>query len=121
MTGPIFNAVIGCLFSIMEKTIFLCRRDDVPNEGVIQVCPKEVQDGLAVYKVDGRFYVTEDMCTHGMVALSGGDLDGTTIYCPLHGGAFDICTGKALEKPCTTPLKTYRVIEDGDSIYGVLE
>ncbi|MCE4061339.1 non-heme iron oxygenase ferredoxin subunit [Pandoraea sputorum] len=105
----------------MEKKVFLCRKSDVPGESVIQVCPKEVDDGLAVYQVDGKFYVTEDLCTHGMVALSGGDLQGTTIYCPLHGGAFDICSGNAVEKPCTTPLKTYRVVVEGDEIFGLID
>lgn len=64
----------------MEKKVFLCRKADVPSESVIQVCPKEVEDGLAVYHVEGKFYATEDLCTHGMVALSGGDLQGTTIF-----------------------------------------
>ncbi|VVD80947.1 MULTISPECIES: non-heme iron oxygenase ferredoxin subunit [Pandoraea] len=105
----------------MEKKVFLCRKADVPSESVIQVCPKEVEDGLAVYHVEGKFYATEDLCTHGMVALSGGDLQGTTIFCPLHGGAFDICSGDALEKPCTVPLKTYRVIEEGDALFGLID
>ena len=105
----------------METKIFLCRKGDVPNGGVIQVCPKEVSDGLAIYNVDEKFYATEDLCTHGLVALSGGDLEGTTIYCPLHGGAFDICTGKPVEKPCTMPIKTYRIVEDGDQLFGVID
>ncbi len=98
----------------------MCRKDDVPVDGVIQVCPKEVSDGLAVYRVGAEFYVTEDLCSHGLVALSGGELEGTTIYCPLHGGAFDIRTGMATEKPCTMPIKTYRVIEEDEQIFGVI-
>ncbi len=104
----------------MEKKIFLCSKADIQPGGVIQVCPTEVADGLAVYNVEGRFYATEDLCTHGRVGLSGGELDGNTIYCPLHGGAFNVCTGEAVEKPCVTPLQTYQVVEEGDSIFCIV-
>lgn len=102
----------------MASKIFLLRSSELSEGSMRQVCPRELKNAeLAVYKVDGKVYVTDDLCTHGMVALSGGDLEGTTVYCPLHGGAFDICTGKATEKPCTTPLKTYEVVVEGDEIH----
>ncbi|VVE10291.1 non-heme iron oxygenase ferredoxin subunit [Pandoraea terrigena] len=101
----------------MAEKIFLCRSADMSNGTMRQVCPRGVDVELALYKVDGKFYVTDDLCTHGMVALTGGDIEGTTVYCPLHGGAFDVCTGKAIEKPCTTPLKTYEVVVESDDVY----
>jgi len=102
----------------MTAKIFLLHSSALGEGSMQQVCPRELKNTeLAVYKVDGRVYVTDDLCTHGLVSLTGGDLEGTTVYCPLHGGAFDICTGKALEKPCTTPLKTYEVVIEGDAVY----
>lgn len=105
----------------MSSKVFLCRRSELKEASVRQVCPAGYDDGLAVYNVEGKVYVTDDLCTHGMVALSEGDLEGTTIYCPLHGGAFDICTGKATEKPCTQPLKTYAVVVEGDDVFGMID
>ncbi len=105
----------------MTSKVFLLRNGDLAEGGMRQVCPKGTNKELAVYKVDGQVYVTDDMCTHGMVALTEGDLEGTTVYCPLHGGAFDICTGKATEKPCVTPLTTYKVVIEADDIYCMYE
>ncbi|MBF8803509.1 non-heme iron oxygenase ferredoxin subunit [Pseudomonas asiatica] len=105
----------------MSEKIYLCKSSDLGEGEMRQVCPPGIKNEFAVYKVNEKIYVTDDLCTHGMVSLAGGDLEGTTVYCPLHGGAFDICTGKATEKPCTTKLKTYEVVvESGDvfCMYG---
>lgn len=69
---------------------------------------------LAVYEVDGTYYVTDNMCTHGLAMLTDGFQDGATIECPFHGGTFDIRSGKATSYPCHIPLKTYAVaVDDG--------
>ncbi len=71
---------------------------------------------LAVHNVGGRFYVTDDTCTHGQASLSEeGTLDGTTVECGWHFGAFDVTTGEAKAMPCSEPLRTYpvHVIDDG--------
>jgi len=106
----------------MASKIFLIHDSELSEGCMQQVSPPGLKDTeLAVYKVNGNVYVTDDMCTHAMVSLTGGDLEGTTIYCPLHGGAFDICTGKATAKPCITPLKTYEVVIEGDEIYCMVD
>ncbi|CAG9243229.1 Ferredoxin CarAc [Paraburkholderia unamae] len=101
----------------MAEKIFLVRTGDMSDGSMRQVCLADKKSELAVFRVKGEFYVTDDLCTHGMVALTGGDLEGTTVYCPLHGGAFDVCTGRATEKPCTTPLKTYQVVMEAEDVY----
>lgn len=85
----------------------------------------ELQDGqarqvfigthaLAVFRVQGRFFVTDDTCTHGFASLAEGELQGCKVVCPWHGGAFDVSTGQVLSEPCTVPLKTYDcVVRDG--------
>ena len=69
---------------------------------------------LAVFNLDGEFYVIDDTCTHGFASLSEGIVDGYIIECPWHGGTFDIRSGAAINHPCTVPLNTYQtVVKDG--------
>jgi len=98
----------------------LCRASDVPEGGVVQVSPPGLDAQFAVYKLDGQYYASDDLCTHGMVSLAGGDVIDGEIVCPLHGGAFDIRTGKATEVPCRTSLKVYKVHMDGEELFADL-
>jgi len=66
---------------------------------------------LAVYRVQDRFFVTDDTCTHSNASLSEGEQDGSTIICPIHEGVFDLETGEAIGFPCTRRLATYAVDE----------
>lgn len=69
---------------------------------------------LAVFNVDGNFYVTDDGCTHGPGSLSEGFLDGEVIECNFHQGCFNVRTGEVVAPPCIVPIKTYRTqVEDG--------
>lgn len=70
---------------------------------------------LAVYNVGGEFFVTDNECTHGAQSLADGVLEDEIIECPLHYGAFDVKTGAAVQAPCFTALRTYKVVvQDGD-------
>jgi nitrite reductase/ring-hydroxylating ferredoxin subunit len=84
------------------------------------VCPAEdVQPGamapfeigdlqIAIYNLDGEYFATDNICTHGYALLSDGILDNGTVECPLHGGCFDVRNGKALCEPVETDLRVYR-------------
>lgn len=75
---------------------------------------------LAAFNVDGRFFVTDDTCTHGQASLCDGLLDGTVVECPFHAGTFDVITGEALTYPATEPLKTYAArIEAGEIVIDI--
>ena len=95
--------------------IELCKVSDVP-EGTVRRCDRDSGPPIAVYNVDGEFYATDDVCTHGEVSLSEGVVDGDIIECPMHGGAFEIKTGQPAELPCVLALRTYRVTVDGDRL-----
>lgn len=69
---------------------------------------------VAVFNVAGSFSATQGKCTHRQGSLSEGKLDGSTVTCPKHGAQFNVCTGEVLRGPAQDPLKTYRVIVDGD-------
>lgn len=72
-------------------------------------------DRIAVAKVGGRFYAFDDSCTHKHCSLSEGDLEGTAVVCPCHGGTFDVTTGNVLAGPPPLPVRTYPVrVNEGD-------
>lgn len=92
----------------MGERIDLCGANDVADGGVIKVEKQGLT--LAVYKVDGEVFVTDDHCTHGPGSLSEGVLDGYTIECDFHQGCFDIRTGAVTAAPCMIPIKTYPAV-----------
>ena len=79
--------------------------EDVPAG---QMSAHEIGDiHLALYNVDGTIFATDNICTHAYAVLTDGWLDNSVIECPLHGGQFDVCTGKAVCSPAEADLKTY--------------
>ena len=92
--------------------IELCKTADVGAGESLKVETAELR--LAVFNVDGNFYVTDDDCTHGPGSLSEGFLDGEVIECNFHQGCFNVRTGEVVAPPCVVPIRTYRTrIEDG--------
>lgn len=94
--------------------IDLCSIDDVPPGSARKVEAEGLT--LAVYNVEGEFFVTDDLCTHGPGSLSEGYLDGHVIECDFHNGAFDIRTGEVVAPPCMIPLKTYKVVVENGRV-----
>ena len=69
---------------------------------------------ILVCNVAGRFYATDDTCTHEDASLASGSLKGELVKCPLHGSRFNVRTGEVQEDPATENLRTYAVrVEDG--------
>ena len=92
--------------------IALCRTDHVAVGEALKV--ERAALTLAVFNVDGVFYVTDNACTHGPGSLSEGFIEGDVIECNFHQGKFNIRTGEVVLPPCMVPVKTYRtVVEDG--------
>ena len=99
----------------MPKLLRLCAKADVPTDRALQVrLPNG--EALAVCQAEGAFYAVADTCSHGLASLSEGEVVGNEIYCPFHGGAFDIRTGKATERPCTIAIATYSIVQEGDAL-----
>lgn len=84
------------------------RLSDVPPGSALLV------GNVAVFNVEGKLCATQNECTHRQGLLNEGELDGSTVTCPLHGSQFDVSTGAVLRGPATEPLKTYRVLVEGD-------
>jgi nitrite reductase/ring-hydroxylating ferredoxin subunit len=66
---------------------------------------------VVVYRVDNCLYATDGRCTHGYAALVDGWLEGTVIECPLHGGCFDVTTGRGLGPPIHEDLNAFAIRE----------
>ena len=71
---------------------------------------------VAVFNLEGEFYVIDDACTHGPGSLSEGYIDGDVIECNFHNGQFDIKTGEVVSPPCMIPVKTYRTKVEGGTV-----
>lgn len=59
----------------------------------------------------GVVHALADTCSHGMASLSDGEVEDGKIFCPFHGGSFDLSTGQPVDRPCTIPVKRFAVAE----------
>ena len=97
------------------QMIELCKTADV-DEG----SAKKVETAgltLAVFNLNGAFYVMDDLCSHGPGSLSEGYIQGDTIECDFHNGSFDIKSGDVVEPPCLIPQKVYKVTVKDDTVF----
>jgi 3-phenylpropionate/trans-cinnamate dioxygenase ferredoxin subunit len=88
---------------------------DMPDPGKLTL---EVEDSVVVlFRVDGRFYCIDDVCTHDGGPLGEGRLHDHAIACPRHGAKFDIRTGQPLTMPATVPTVVHEVRVEGEDVY----
>jgi nitrite reductase/ring-hydroxylating ferredoxin subunit len=97
-----------------DNIVRVCGQSEITPESVkaFDVGDKR----LAVFNIGGRFYVTDDECTHASASLADGMLDGEVIECAVHMGAFHVPTGEVKAPPCAMALRTYKVIVEGDDV-----
>ena len=70
--------------------------------------------GIAVFRLEQKFYAIEDVCTHDGGQLTGGCVENDEVVCPRHGARFSIITGEALSAPAYEPTAIFPVrIENG--------
>jgi len=95
--------------------IRLCSVADVACGEVLKVETHGLT--VAVFNLDGEFYVTDDHCTHGPGSLSEGFIDGDCVECNFHQGVFNIRTGAVVQPPCIVPVQTYSATVDDGAVY----
>lgn len=62
----------------------------------------------------GLVHALLDVCSHGQVALSDGDIEDGQVECWLHGSRFKLATGVPTGPPATQPVPVYPVrVTDG--------
>jgi 3-phenylpropionate/trans-cinnamate dioxygenase ferredoxin component len=67
---------------------------------------------VVVGRVDRQLYAIGGICSHQYARLADGDLDGTTVMCPLHNSGFDIRTGQPVRLPAEIAVPSYEVREE---------
>ena len=75
---------------------------------------------IVLYNLGGEIFASEAFCTHGHAQLAGGYVEGDKVQCPMHGGMFDIRTGKVAGDPCTVDLKMFPVKIEGGAVLVAL-
>ena len=99
----------------MPSKVELCKTEDVAAGTALRVEKDDLI--LAVFNVEGQFYVTDDACTHGPGSLSEGYIDGDVVECNFHNGQFDIKTGEVVSPPCMIPVKTYPTTVESGAVF----
>src|SRR6476620_10094296 len=102
----------------MATKIELCSVAEVEPGNVLRVERGELT--LAVFNVEGKFFVTDDACTHGPGSLSEGYIEGDVVECNFHNGQFNIKTGEVVAPPFMEQYKTYRtLVQNGKVVIEV--
>jgi nitrite reductase/ring-hydroxylating ferredoxin subunit len=99
----------------MPSRIELCNTSDVDVGGALKVEQDDLI--LAVFNIDGEFFVTDDACTHGPGSLSEGYIEDDVVECNFHNGQFSIKTGEVVAPPCMIPVKTYRTVVENGKVF----
>lgn len=86
---------------------------ELPIEGMRKVDIEGLEPVL-VCNIGGKFYATQDTCSHAYASLADGWLEAYQVFCPVHLASFDMRDGQPKCFPATEPLRVFpTVIEDG--------
>ena len=108
------NNQLGGKRQVTDNVVRVCAKAEIASDSVkaFEVSEKR----LAVFNIGGRYYVTDDECTHASASLADGMLDGEVIECAMHMGAFHVPTGEVKAPPCEVALRTYKVVPNRDDV-----
>ncbi len=98
----------------MGNLVEVAKTDDLePGQGMlVEVEGKEI----ALFNCDGNYYAIDNECTHVGGPLCEGEIEGDVVICPWHGAEFSIKTGEVQCAPAERPVKSYKVLVDGNRI-----
>jgi len=90
----------------------------VMSDSIVTVCSTSAvaENSAKSFNIGGEFFATDNECTHGAASLADGILEDDIIECALHFGAFNVKTGEAVQAPCFTALRTYKVMVEGGQV-----
>jgi 3-phenylpropionate/trans-cinnamate dioxygenase ferredoxin component len=96
-----------------------CALSDIPEGAAVRV--EFGDEPVCLVRTEGEVFAIRDVCSHADVALSEGDVEGTTVECWLHGSRFDLRSGKPTGLPATVPVPIYETKLEGDAVLVRLE
>lgn len=96
----------------------ICRVDEVAPGTSLRV-ELEGLPPLAVFNLDGNFYIINDTCSHGEASLCEGEIEDGQVECPWHNAKFCIKSGKALTFPAVEPQRTYIAEVENETVFLV--
>jgi 3-phenylpropionate/trans-cinnamate dioxygenase ferredoxin subunit len=73
---------------------------------------------IGVFNCAGSLHAIEDRCSHDDGPLAEGEFDAgaCTVECPRHGSLFDLTTGRPKTLPAYSPVQTFPVSIEDDTI-----
>ncbi|GAB3061804.1 non-heme iron oxygenase ferredoxin subunit [Sediminivirga luteola] len=98
----------------MSFAVACARSELAPGKAVrAEVGEREL---CIVQDESGTVHALDDICTHGDVSLSEGEVEGCTIECWGHGSRFDLTTGEPQTPPAWEPVRVYPVSLEGEDV-----
>ena len=73
-------------------------------------------EDVLVANVGGKLHALTNTCTHRGGPLDEGELEGSTVTCPWHGGQFDVTTGKVVGPPPVKDEVPFDVRVEGSDV-----
>ena len=97
----------------MAELVQVAKAEDVaPGSGIVA----EVNGkSLAVFNVDGSFFVIDNTCVHRGGPLGEGELEGEVVTCPWHAWDYNVITGACINNPSAC-VKAYPVVVEGSEV-----
>jgi nitrite reductase (NADH) small subunit len=97
----------------MSELIKVAEVSDLqPGEGkTVVVGDRE----LALFNIDGKFHIIDNICPHRGGPLGDGVLEGQDVVCPWHGWRFNVTTGVSPVIK-TAKVDSFPVVVDGNDI-----
>ena len=85
--------------AVFEAAVALA---DLPQGSMRRITRGDLD--LLIAHTEAGIVAIDDRCPHMSAPFSVGRLEGCTIYCPLHRGAFDVRDGEVVTVPTTGGL-----------------
>jgi nitrite reductase (NADH) small subunit len=97
----------------MPEFVTIAKKSDLKPGAGITV--KLQGHSLALFQIDSEVFAIDAVCPHKGGPLGEGCVENGTVYCPLHGWAFDLKTGLCRESERKS-VRTHIVRIAGDEI-----
>lgn len=99
-----------------QVTTVSIAQKDLPGPGSATMFLFGSRPSLLIHHLDGHYVAFDAVCAH-MGCTVRFEPQNSRIFCPCHGGTYDMNTGAVIAGPPPRGLKTYRVeVTDGNVV-----